>query len=105
MDNGKYKERLIRHIEALDNAYENIISVLEEELETVQKEGEEEKIALKDEKIKTYAEGLEKATKTANYILSEIKIKEEELDKINNKKNVEVPESKEGNSKLSDRLK
>ena len=104
MDNPKHRKRLVRHIEALDNAYENIISVLEEDLDTVKKDGEEDKIALKDDKIKTYAEGIEKATKTANYLLAEIKIKEEELAEIDKVKEENVPETKDGGSKLTNRL-
>ena len=101
--NVKYKDRLIRHIKALDNAYENIISVLEEDLDVTKKEGEEDRIALKDDKIKAFAEGIEKATKTANFLLEEIKLKEDELNKIDNTDTV-VPQSKDGESKLTDRL-
>lgn len=99
----KYKDRLIRHIKALDNAYENIIAVLEEDIKVTKKEGEADQIALKDDKIKSYADGLEKATKTANYLLEEIKLKQEELDKILNPETV-IPQTKDGNSKLTDKL-
>ena len=99
----KYKDRLIRHIKALDNAYENIIAVLEEDIKVTKKEGEADQIALKDDKIKSYADGLEKATKTANYLLEEIKLKQEELDKILNPETV-IPQTQDGDSKLTDRL-
>lgn len=81
-----YKVRLERHIKALDNAYENIISILEEDIEKeTPKDGNEEKIKLKDDKIKTYADGIEKASKTADYLLNQIKIKEAELEELNKK--------------------
>jgi hypothetical protein len=92
-----YKKRLKRHIKALDTAYENIITILEEDVKKEsKKEGEDEKIALKDDKIKTYADGLEKAAKTANYLLTEIKTKQEELDLLNKpKKNSKQVEDEE----------
>lgn len=100
-----YEKRLARHIKALDIAYENIILILEEDVEkkTDKKDGEE-KIALKDAQIKTYAEGIKKAVETANYILAEIKVKQDEYDKLGVPDTTPVPVSKEGNTKLSEKL-
>lgn len=77
-----YKVRLERHIKALDTAYENIIALLEEDIEREEKEGED-KIKLKESQIKGYSEGLEKCAKTADYLLTQIKIKEAELEELN----------------------
>lgn len=84
-----YKKRLERHIKALDTAYENIISLLEEDIEKETKDGDE-KVKLKDTQIEVYGKGVDKCAKTADYLLGEIKKKQEELDKLNKK-----PDSKE----------
>lgn len=77
-----YKERLEKHIKALDTAYENIIAILEEDIEKETKDGDK-KVKLKDSQIKVYSEGIEKAAKTADYLLNQIKSKQLELDELN----------------------
>ena len=92
---SNYKERLERHIKALDTAYENIIKILEEDVKTENEVGNVEKIKLKDYQIKVYSEGIEKAAKTADYLLNEIKNKQIELDELNKgSDDKKVPEEK-----------
>lgn len=76
-----YKEKLQNHIDALENAYDNIITILNEEIETEEKDGVK-RIALKDDKIKIYSDGLLKSAETADTILGRIRDKKEELFKL-----------------------
>ncbi len=85
MDTTNYKERLERHIKALDTAYENIISLLEEDIKKEKKDDGVEEIKLKDYQIEVYSKGIEKTAKTADYLLNEIKSKQTELDELNKK--------------------
>lgn len=92
-----YEARLIRHIDALDVAYENIITILEEKIEMKKDEKTEiETVKLNDDKIKTYAEGILKASETADKLLGQIKLKQDELFKIQN------PVSEKSNKDLKD---
>lgn len=95
-----YKERLISHIEALDVSYENIIQMLNEEIEVDEDTG---KVKLKDAQRKLYAEGILKSSETAEALLRQIKIKQAELDEINEVKKIKIEEEKEKG--LSSRLK
>jgi hypothetical protein len=80
---------------------------LEEEIKTkIDKETGLEEITLSDAQIKTYAEGLSSSTKTANFLLSEIKAKTDELKELRKAKtDAPVPQAKEeSTTKLNDRL-
>ena len=78
-----YKEKLIEHIEALDKSYDNVITLLKDDLET----DVEGNISIKDDKKKTFAEGVLKLSEASDYLLKKIKEKTEELDEINKKPN------------------
>ena len=83
MDKNEKVKRLKNHIKALNKGYENIIEILNEDVEKkAKKDGEDEKIALKDDKIKTYADGLLKSAETADAFLSKIQVKETELEEL-----------------------
>lgn len=77
-----YKEKLTEHIEALDKSYDNVITLLKDDLET----DSEGNVSIKDDKKKTFAEGVLKLSEASDYLLKKIKEKTEELDEINNKK-------------------
>lgn len=96
MDND-YTVKLERHIEALDKAYNNLIDIL---LEDVAKD-DDDNVKLKDTQRKNFAEGIQKASETANNLLAMIKEKQTELDVLKGKpKEPEIPEKeeKEGNN-------
>lgn len=96
-----YKQRLIKHIEALEKSYDNIILILMEDLEFDEDTG---KLELKDFQKKIYAEGLDKSSATADALLERIKVKQTELEELDNPNlHKEVKEDK-GNL-LSNRLK
>lgn len=73
------KAHLKKHVEVLKKSYENIVLVMEDDIETKTDEEGKETITLKDEKIKTYAEGIKKLAETLNYLYEQIGIKEKEL--------------------------
>lgn len=75
-----YEQRLEKHIEALEKSYDNIILMLKEDIEKT----DDGKIKLKDSQRKVYAEGILKASETADSIIKQIKSKQQELDKIRN---------------------
>lgn len=83
MDNNEKKEKLEKHIEVLKKSYDNIVEVMEEDVEKKTDDKGKESVALKDDKIKTYAEGIRKSAETLNYLYSEISEKEKELEKLN----------------------
>lgn len=77
----KKLERLETHLRVLNKSYDNIISVMEEDVEKKKdKDTEKETIALKDDKIKTYAEGIKKSAETLDFLFKEITLKEKELE-------------------------
>lgn len=80
MDNTEYREKLKKHIEALEKAYDNLVEILNED---VDKDDESNKIKLKDHQIKVYAEGVQKSAETANSLLDMIKAKKLELESLN----------------------
>lgn len=90
MDKNEYKQKLEKHIEALEKAYDNLIEVLNED---VDKDDESNKIKLKDHQVKVYAEGVQKASETANSLLAMIKSKTDELDGL--KEDVPQPQKDE----------
>jgi hypothetical protein len=97
MDKTEQIERLKTHIQALNKGYDNIIEILNEDVEKKpEKEGEEEKIAIKDDKIKVYAEGLLKSAETADAFLTKIQVKETELENLINPKEPTTVEKQDG---------
>lgn len=112
MDNS-YKERLKKHIEALETAYDNVIVVLNEDI----KKDDKGDIKIKDTQKKIFAEGIDKLSNTADDLMKKIKESRNELDKLNKpkpkkegegEKTPEIEEPKEegsSNSNLNDHLK
>jgi hypothetical protein len=101
-------EKLRSHIIALEKGYDNILTLLNEDIKTTEKDGVTS-IILKDDKIKTYADGIDKLSDTLNKQYDRIKEKKEELLKLENpeehKKEVADKVNKEhGNSHLNKRL-
>jgi len=82
MKNEKKIERHIRHIEALNIAYEKIIVILEKDMDKIKDDDGEETITLKDGQIKIFSEGTLKASETANALLHQIGQKEDELERL-----------------------
>ena len=110
METKKQQERirLVKHIEVLKKSYKNIVEVMEEDVDKTKDDNGKETVSLKDEKIKTYAEGIRKSAETLNYLYSEITEKEKELSVLDDipdsEKPKEVTEIAEGND-LAKRLK
>lgn len=77
-----YKEKLKEHIEALEKGYDNTILLLNDDLD----KNDDDEITLKDDKKKTFAEGVLKLAQTADQLISMIKIKREELEELENPK-------------------
>jgi hypothetical protein len=77
-----YKDKLIEHIEALNKSYDNVILLLNDDLE---KDEKTSKVSMKDDKKKTFAEGVMKLGEASEYLLVKIKQKNEELDSLNKK--------------------
>ena len=75
-------DRLKRHIEVLTKSYDNIILVMDDDLEMEKdKDGKEtDQFALKDDKIKIFAEGVKKSAETLDFLFSEITKKQAELE-------------------------
>ena len=103
-----YKDRLTKHIEALEKSCDNLIEILNEDVE----KDEEGKIKLKDLQKKTFAEGISKSAETATALLLMIKEKKTELEGLDNEKikpkdkthkKVEVSDSS-GKSRLNKHL-
>ncbi len=95
------KERLQKHIEALKKSYENIILILNQDIDSIEKDGVV-MISLKDDKIRVYAQGQAEAMTTSNALLKEIEIKEGELRELEGKK---PQEEKSESDDLSNRIK
>ncbi len=76
-----YKQQLEEHIKALEKGYDNLISILNEDIEIDIETG---KIALKDDKIKSYADGILKAAQASDDFLLRIKSKKTELEELEN---------------------
>ena len=74
-----YKDKLIEHIEALNKSYDNVILLLNDDLE----KDDEDNVLMKDDKKKTFAEGVMKLGEASEYLL--IKQKNEEIDSLNKK--------------------
>lgn len=93
---SEYKDQLETHITALEKGYENIIEILNEDID----KNDEGEITLKDDKIKTYADGVLKAAQTADELLSRIKAKKTELEELEQpKKNKEEPKEEQKQEK------
>ena len=67
--------RLKKHIEALENAYKNIVFFLNQELD----KDDDGNVKMNDDKIKTYADGISKAASTADTLLTDIEAKKTQL--------------------------
>jgi len=78
----KHKEKLKLHIEALENAYDNLILVLNSD---VKKEKDSGEIKLTNSQIKDYADGIKKASTTASDLLTMIRDKYTELEALDKK--------------------
>lgn len=104
-----HKERLSTHIKALEKSYDNIMLLLQQDIDKDEKTSE---VKLKDSQIEIYAKGILKCSETSDYLLNQIKIKQEELDKLNSPEKPkdgdsdvkEVPQST-SSSNLGQRLK
>lgn len=83
-----YKEKLIEHIKALNKSYDNVILLLNDDLE---KDESTNKVSMKDDKKKTFAEGVLKLGEASEYLLKKIKEKNEELDALNKKSDNDTP--------------
>lgn len=77
-----YEEQLESHIEALEKGYDNTILLLNDDLDT----NDNDEITLKDDKKKTFAEGVLKLAQTADQLISMIKVKKDELEKLKEEK-------------------
>tara|TARA_R110000851_G_scaffold159563_1_gene302808 strand:- start:8181 stop:8531 length:351 start_codon:yes stop_codon:yes gene_type:complete len=98
-----------RHIEVLQKVYNNLILVLDEDVKTIEKDGVEE-IELKDDKIAIYVNGIDKGSDALDKQLARIKVKKEELKKLedaqkpketNGNKVIEKVAEKQSSSNLS----
>lgn len=97
------KERLKSHIKALETAYDNMITILNDEPE----KDEQGNIKLKDTQKKVYAEGVQKSSETASNLLDMIVKKQQELEELEkkpkDKEEVKEPE-KPSSSNLNEHL-
>lgn len=82
------KLRLQNHIKALNKSYENIISILNQDLE----EDDDGESNVRGDKVKIFSQGIDEASTTAENILSKIEKKEQELEESDNKKPVKKKE-------------
>ena len=98
MDKNKINT-LIKHIEVLEKAYENIVKVMSEDVE-MEETDEGQKVALKDEKIKTYAEGIRKSGETLNFLFEQLEIKRKELADLRGEKTKTVKQQDALNTRL-----
>lgn len=92
MDKSKINT-LLKHISVLEKAYENIVKVMKEDVEMIETD-EGKKVALKDEKIKTYAQGLKESAETLNYLFEQLELKRKELADLRGEK-VEIKKSQD----------
>lgn len=77
-----YKEQLEDHIKALEKGYDNTILLLNDDLD----KNDKDEITLKDDKKKTFAEGVLKLAQTADQLIGMIRTKKEELEDLENAK-------------------
>lgn len=99
------KQRLIEYIEVLEKAYCNIVKVMNEDIEEKEDEKGVKTIALKDEKIKTYADGIKNSAQTLKYLFSEITESQKNLKELDKElKTEEKTASVQENSDLNGRL-
>lgn len=89
-----YNERLIENIDAIGIAHTQMMNILKEDIDLGK---------INEDKWKAIAEGKGKAQDVADRLLEQLKSKETELSKILNP-DAQVPQSKDGESKLTDRL-
>lgn len=94
MDNTKKKERLQRHITALDESYGNLLLVLNKKVET----DDNGEVKLSDTKKRLYSEGVQATAETATYILDLINAKQTELDNIDKEEGDKTESSTETQS-------
>ena len=103
VDVKEYKEKLKAHITALEKAYDNVVSVLNQDIKTDKDSGE---IKLTNSQIKDYADGIKKASQTANELISMIRDKHTELESLekegNKKPDSEVPKIEESDEEKVD---
>lgn len=110
MEKNEHLDRLKKHKESLLKSFDNLIDITQKDINKKEKKNdkseEEEEISLKDEKIKTYAEGILKSHQTIGELISMINKIDIEI------KNIENPEGvkkqvvdKSGNSNLNGHLK
>lgn len=93
MDNS-YEKRLKKHISSLETAYDNVVSVLNEDL----KKDENDNLKIKDTEKKIYAEGIDKLASTADDLIKKIRDSKNELIKLKKPKkedNNPIEEEKE----------
>ncbi len=104
MENSQEK-RLKNHIKALENSYDNIIKVLNEELNVRKNKEGAEVIALPEDKIKIWAQGQVEMSNSANLLLKEIQEKEKELAELNTpKEEVKKASTKSRQSRMSQQI-
>lgn len=82
-------EKIKRHIEVLKKSYDNIVLVMDDDLEMSTDEDGNMSVALKDDKIKIFAEGVKKCAETLDFLFNEITSKEKELQLIIDEENEE----------------
>jgi hypothetical protein len=82
MDNKIEINKLKKHIEVLQKSYDNIVEVMSEDVEKETDDNGNTKIALKDEKIKVYAEGQRKSAETLDFLYLSIIEKQKQLDAL-----------------------
>lgn len=86
-----YKKQLKSHIKALENSYENLIFMLNENPD----KDNEGKMTLSEDKRKSYIESISKAAQGADDLLLRIKNKKSELEDLDKEKNPDKKEEKE----------
>ncbi len=80
---NKHLERLLKHKESLEKSFDNMIEITGKDLNKKIKEedeNEDEEINLKDDKIKTYAEGILKSHQTIQSLVVMLKQVELEIE-------------------------
>jgi len=99
MDKSKINT-LLKHISVLEKMYDNIVIVAKEDVEMVETE-DGKKVALKDDKIKAYAQGLKESAETLNYLFEQLELKRKELADLRGEK---VKEKKKSQDTLNNHL-
>jgi predicted patatin/cPLA2 family phospholipase len=101
-------DRYMRHIEALEVGYEKMLDILNKNMDKSEDEEGNETISLKDSQVKQFADGILKASETANSILLQIDEKEESLEKLRSPEKHSLKKAKseeKESSALNSRLK